>query len=106
MNSLPPKGAVRRRSLPLFLVELRVAPVMSSDAAPTYWALRRAVVRLRSQGVALQWRCAVFVPADCRWLCLVEAPDAAQVTAATQIAGILSATVREVAHLTETSTDT
>ena len=35
------------------------------------------------------------------------APELAQVlTAATEMAGLLSASAREVAHLTETSTDT
>lgn len=85
----------------LFLVELRATAAVSADVNGMHQALRHAAARLSSTGVAIRWRNAVLVPEDSRCLCFVEAADEADVARARDIAGLVSATVRQVHRLTD-----
>lgn len=80
----------------LFLIELRAPRGPSSDVVGMHRALRLAVVKLGTTGVAIRWLSGLVIPTESRCLCFIEADDRADVTRARDTAGLPDATVHPV----------
>jgi hypothetical protein len=79
----------------LFLVEFS-ATRAADDAADVHHALRYAVRRLAAGGTAIRWCSGLLVPAEHRFLCLLEARARDDVVLARDTAALSGATVRQV----------
>lgn len=64
-------------------------------------ALEQAVTRLVDSGVTLRWLCSVVEPEQPRCMCFVAAANVADVVRARDVAGLPSARVARVVHVTD-----